>query len=58
MLTKEEIEKCHNDWKSVEMSDLSSDHLKSERLALYHKYFVKLIDHARQVEREPWNAGL
>ena len=58
MMTKEEIEKCHKEWQSAEMSDLSSDHLKAERLALYHKWFVKLVDHARQVEREQWNAGL
>lgn len=58
MMTQEEIEKCHREWQSTEMSDLERGHLQSERLALYRKWFVKLVDHARQVEREPWNAGL
>ena len=58
MMTEEEINECHEDWQHTEMSDLSREHLKSERLTLYHKWFVKLIDHARQVERQAWNAGL
>ncbi len=58
MMTQKEIEQCHKEWQSTEMSDLESGHLKSERLALYHKWFVKLIDHARKVERDNWNAGL
>jgi len=58
MMTKEEIKNCHNDWQRTEMSDLSSEHLKSERLDIYHKWFVKLLDHAREVDREAWNAGM
>ncbi len=57
-MTDSEIKECHEAWKICEMSDLSSEHLKNERLRLYHKWFVKLIDHARQVKREVWNAGL
>lgn len=58
MMTKEEIQSCHGDWERTEMSDLEAGHLKAERLTLYHKWFVKLLDHAREVNRDKWNAGL
>lgn len=57
-MTQEQIEQCHHDWAVTEMSDLDRQQLKSERLDLYNKWFVKLLDHARQVERQNWNAGL
>lgn len=58
MMTYEQITKCHEEWKTVEMSYLSAGHLKEQRLKLYHKWFVKLLDHARKVDRKAWNAGL
>lgn len=47
-MTSDEIKQCVSEWKQTEMADLSSEHLKGERMKLYHKYFSALLEHAEQ----------
>lgn len=58
MMTPDEIRQCQEEWERTEMSDLSSDHLRSERDKLYHKWFARLLDHAAGRTNEPWNRGM
>ena len=54
MLTQDQINECRQEYLSTEMGDLSTQHLKSERLQLYGKWFSKLLDHALGFDNPPW----
>jgi hypothetical protein len=46
-MTDEEIQQCQLDWQCIEMADLDRSHLKSCRLELYRKWFLKLLLHVQ-----------
>jgi len=57
-MTPEDIRQCQSDWESTEMADLSSVHLQSERLKIYHRWFAKMLDHLHGRDNKPWLEGV